>query len=418
MTWSQWITPAPDVYVPAVRQISAGRVVNEDFAIGDRNVAAVIESYRELLAAGGGISVGINNLTAIAAASAQASKDSAPSTSTYLFEAQGVLQLQGSQYADTFDWLPAELAALQRGVDYDVRPDRQPSDDDAYVQYEFEHTTFLGWQDWTLVATYTTVTPSGSDHPVGPPWTGDGFSLRVAWSPALSATLSEGPWYEYGHGSPLTSVDIPVSLEFGSSTPFASHASIEVPLSTVDQADLTLLTQPSFLDATSAPEPTSDITAGQTFAAGFELNLVQGFVRPSVSYQRPRWRYWIPDAQYADSALDNIFYSRSGNDGARWSDASRVIRRSPGTTPSEGGQTIHDSFYLNGLSAVHTDDNLILVAVEHHNIIGGYGVDADFWQSPPESGARAAVAVLNYQPAGTSAPVGSDVIFKGTRTRL
>lgn len=416
MTWSEWITPAPDVYAPAVRQISAGRVLSEDSATGDRNVPSVIESYREQLATGGGVSVGLNNLSAIAAVTSQASKDFLPTTSTYLFEAQGILQLQGSQYADQFDWLPTELSALQRGVDYDVRPDRQPSDEDAYVQYEFDHTTFLGWQDWTILATFTRVDLSDL---VGAPWTGSGFTLRVAWSAAVSPTLPEGPWYTYGHGSQLASINVPVSLHLGpAATQLGDHVSIAVPLSGITESDLTLLTQPSLLGTTSAPVPTTDITAGQGFQAGFELNLVQGFARPMIGYQRPRWRYWMPDLQPVDSALDNIFYSRSGTDGNRWSDASRVIRRLPGTTPSVAGQSIHDSFYLHGLTAVHTDDNLVLVAVEHHNIISGHGVDADFWQSPAESGARAALAVLNYQPAGTSQFLGNDVIFKGVHPTL
>lgn len=116
---------------------------------------------------------------------------------------------------------------------------------------------------------------------------------------------------------------------------------------------------------------------------------------------------------FTGPVLDNLFYTQSINDGRRWLGDVKVIHREATSVPGQDGQVIADAFYFHGMSAVHTDDGLLLVAIEHRNTITGAGVSLDFWESPPDSGGRAALAVLNYLPVGTSSALGSDVIFRG-----
>jgi hypothetical protein len=53
------------------------------------------------------------------------------------------------------DWYPSALFPLTEGVDFSVRPDRTPSDQDAYVQYEDGSGVSAGWDLSDLAVEWT-----------------------------------------------------------------------------------------------------------------------------------------------------------------------------------------------------------------------------------------------------------------------
>lgn len=296
MSWSDWITPPPDNYPIADESYLPGVLgsVSTDAYPGRPDFSSVIEGYREQIAAGEAAL--FENYAVMADARVQAAyNEGSDSTAISAAAGQGYVLLHGSAFADRFDWSPPELDALTPGVDYDVRPDRSPGDLDAYVDYESAHTDFLGWLDWTAHLTYTVVDAENSDvgaGPAEPPWGGEGFGLRLAYTDLLSP-LPAGeaqPWLAYGHGSELGMLTVPMDLNFGAYAGTTPAIDRLVPLSALPVADCTLLMQPSFLDGLALPAPSP---ATNAMAALFTVALVAP-ASPEVVYQRPRWRYWVP----------------------------------------------------------------------------------------------------------------------------
>lgn len=300
MPWSSWFSPPPDDFrLSRAGVATAGRVVSEDSVVDSRTFPAIFEADRSTIVAGGGgdaaSQAGMAGALAVVDVSASRSGGT---TSAAVILGQGVFGLLGSRYADTFDWLPPELAALTLGVDYGVRPDRVSSDDDAYVQYESEHTTFVRWQDWNADAAFQTW--HTAPYEPAAPWTGVGFDLRLAYTtpftgwPWALGPPPDAPFYSYGTGVSLGSVSIPVDIRSDGAYPPGTsppHVTVPVPLSTVPVPDLALLTQPSFLDSLAVPGPTSGDPGG--WSASFYLNLYDPVGNaPTIVYQRPRWRYW------------------------------------------------------------------------------------------------------------------------------
>lgn len=300
MSWSDWISEDPDEFSLSLSEEGATLGVfaslRETAVPGSRDFGAVIENYRVRIAAGEGIDA--DGFSVLAHAAVQAGYDGA--TSTFAEIGQGVLNLQGSLFADRFDWFPARLAGLTEGLDYAVRPDRVSGDTDAYVQYEAAHTSFLGWRDWVAHVSYTDLGAESSDYLGGvsaePPWDGTGFDLRLARVDLLADGITP-PWYGYGAGVSIGSAHVPMDLNLGAYAGGAHAEDLLFPLSAVAAQDFSLLTQPSFLDTVALPNPTP---ASASMSARFALSLIEGtYLGPVVVYQRPRWRYWIPTERVA-----------------------------------------------------------------------------------------------------------------------
>jgi hypothetical protein len=128
---------------------------------------------------------------------------------------------------------------------------------------------------------------------------------------------------------------------------------------------------------------------------------------------------------FEDLSLRSVWLATSGDDGKTWRNEVEVARLPEGQQPDGEGTNVQDAFlavhYADGMPAIRTPDNLTLVGIEHHNYIHPPDWSPGspiFWQSKPNSGARATLVVLDYNPAGTAEPDQASVVFKRTKPNL
>lgn len=129
---------------------------------------------------------------------------------------------------------------------------------------------------------------------------------------------------------------------------------------------------------------------------------------------------------FEDLSLRSVWLATSGDDGKTWRNEIEVPRLPQDSQPDGEGATVADEFlavhYADGMPAIRTPDNLTLVGIEHHNYIFPPDWTPDdvtnFWLSKPNSGARATLVALDYNPAGTAAPDQASVVFKRTKPNL
>lgn len=128
---------------------------------------------------------------------------------------------------------------------------------------------------------------------------------------------------------------------------------------------------------------------------------------------------------FEDLSLRSVWLATSGDDGKTWRNEVEVARLPQDSHPDGEGANVADEFlavsYPDGMPAIRTPDNLTLVGIEHHNYIHPpewTTGDPAFWQSKPNSGARATLVVLDYNPAGTAEPDQASVVFKRTKPNL
>jgi hypothetical protein len=123
---------------------------------------------------------------------------------------------------------------------------------------------------------------------------------------------------------------------------------------------------------------------------------------------------------YTNPDLDNIWFSSSADDGKHWNQAAKSVPRASTTRivlPDGKVKYDTDGYYFNQMSAVRTDDDLMFVAIEHINDVHDIDGSVHFL-TEPTSGARAALVIVQYAPAGASTPDKSSVIFKGVKPDL
>lgn len=131
---------------------------------------------------------------------------------------------------------------------------------------------------------------------------------------------------------------------------------------------------------------------------------------------------------FEDLSLRGIWLASSGDDGKTWRYPSDVPNLPQTATPDGLGGRVSDSYlavaYPYGMPVIRTPDNLTLVGIEHLNYIDwdpAANTTANFikfWGGNPDSGARAALVVLNYNAAGTAEPDQGSVIFKRMKPNL
>lgn len=164
---------------------------------------------------------------------------------------------------ETFrNWFPAQLQALEYGVDYGPRPDRnEATDDDAYIEYEAGPNVDLGWSMPSVE-----IQPLAVADDLSQPADGTGVgTLEVL----ATAYPSDAPGTDIGT-MPVGAVIRTVSVgEGGTFTP-----------------DPPAFSSFSFVIATSG----IDIPVNTHIGWGVTLSAL-----PAQSIRSPRWRYWIPE---------------------------------------------------------------------------------------------------------------------------
>lgn len=200
------------------------------------------------------------------------------------------------------DFFPELLSTLTLGVDYDVRPDRTPEDEDAYVEYEPGDNTLVGWQPWHL-----TFDPTDAEyvHPPDDPVPAT-ISYRVAidptpyWPAGPIPNDEDVPWAAWGDGDTAATVTFAGDNGGGTigvdvATP-ADPSTLRFTLLVQDQ-----LNDPGYTVALGVNEPvTPDLSEGAQLTFFGEMvgaTVGDGVVitGPTYAFQMPRWRYWIPE---------------------------------------------------------------------------------------------------------------------------
>lgn len=166
------------------------------------------------------------------------------------------------------DWFPILLDSLEEGVDYGIRPNRTEDDDDAYVEYESDTNIFLENLPPLLRSESFTTFGSGG---------GGSWELAIQFNGHYLA--EHGPIGTPRDDAWRLPFGIPISTGFASgtesSTPPVNYSSA-IPAIDETVTDLTL----------SAWVP--DLGTLESLEVRFEHGV------PTVRYQMPRWRYWIP----------------------------------------------------------------------------------------------------------------------------
>lgn len=154
-----------------------------------------------------------------------------------------------------FPGLPSALTAMLRGVDYAVRPDRQPTDEDAYIEYEAGAQS-MTWKPLRLSLTGVAPAP---------------FRVRLATN--ISTPLDPSP----NPGALTLWPSDPGQIVFSgdATTPVGSLGTITVPANTTSWL---------IYVESDAPDGTSTM-----LTVGFG----DAYPRPDIT--TTRWRYWIPD---------------------------------------------------------------------------------------------------------------------------
>lgn len=202
----------------------------------------------------------------------------------------GIVQTQGVAWFDTDDldlagwreWFPPELGDLTEGTDYDVRPDRTGSEDDAFIEYEAGVGQIQGWTGFAPGRITSLTASFDGPHatakwrllspPPAPPATPGPFDSESA--PVLALLPSDGSPIAQIVNATVTGAPSGVPVELTIAGPVAEFAvliitdeSSDIPFSGGDPGDS------SYIHGWTA--------SGFISAAGAMVRL-------------PRWRYWIP----------------------------------------------------------------------------------------------------------------------------
>lgn len=190
--------------------------------------------------------------------------------------------------ANLRDWAPDELDALEYGVDYGPRPDRDESEDlDAFIQYmDGVDSTRTGWEGYGVIEFWASDPP---DEPVA----GE-FRLEM-WTPPVLPEEMPGPIdsLPWSYSDPVTGSPVGGTFLGGwngveSDTPDEDPIVFSSSIPDEEEFAIVLLT---------APFPLEDGPAGG-YPPGTVWGRHQAVNSPSVVVnaliQYPPWRYWIP----------------------------------------------------------------------------------------------------------------------------
>jgi len=202
----------------------------------------------------------------------------------------GIVQTQGVAWFDTDDlelatwreWFPNELYDLTEGVDYEVRPDRTGSEDDAFIEYEDGVGQVQGWTGFAP-GRITSITGSF-----------DGPHATVKWrllSPPPAVPAIPDPFGSVT-ASPfaLTPSDGTAIAQIVNATTTGSSSGVPVNLSIagpVSEFAVLIITDESSDIPFSGGDP-----GDSTYIHGW---VGTGLIGSAGAYVRlPRWRYWKP----------------------------------------------------------------------------------------------------------------------------
>lgn len=203
----------------------------------------------------------------------------------------GIVQTQGVAWFDTDDlelatwreWFPPELGDLTEGVDYDLRPGKTGSEDDAFIEYEDGVGQVEGW---TGFAPGRITSLSGS---FDPPRHATARWRLLSPPPAVPAVPDP---FGSVTASPLalTPADGTAIAQIVNATTTGSSSGVPVELSIagpVSEFAVLIITDESSDIPFSAGDPGSDF-----YSHGWTAS---GFIGSAGAYVRlPRWRYWKP----------------------------------------------------------------------------------------------------------------------------
>lgn len=222
---------------------------------------------------------------------------------------QAVITVDGTGYEENFDFRPDPLDDLIQGVDYDFIPDSS-----QFVEYEDDHLTLTGWDDWT--AHVTTVDEGGryeyaSTHGFDHDYLG-GFapSVRVCLIDADDLTVQDildsddpGPlpsssWPDDTRGTEIARYTAPTTDD-ADTTDRSFDDDLVIPLSSElgTTPIWTVAVQPSNMYEVS-PLVIGDFVAPSVGSISSLLaQVINGSFEPEapqVIYTQPRFRYWVP----------------------------------------------------------------------------------------------------------------------------
>lgn len=200
----------------------------------------------------------------------------------------GIVQNQGVAWFDTGDlelatwreWFPPEFNDLTEGVDYEVRPDRTGTEDDAFIQYE----DGVGQvESWFAFASGRISAHSAGYEPkhatakwrlLSPPPT-------VPAIPPTNGSVSATPLVlTPDAGAPITQLIDTTLVGFPSSTPVNAYVA-----GSVSEFAILMVTDES-MDVPFAGEGVENYNHAWS---------VDGLPAAAAAYVRlPRWRYWKP----------------------------------------------------------------------------------------------------------------------------
>lgn len=345
MGWSPWqdgelvltaigATPAPDTNFH-----TADRTFEADSpAFGTDDVAALVEQAREaaLANSAGTVDPGDVLLPWGIATTATPSTDKAdPDLGANPF---GAVQFQtgcatffGDALSpdDTFDWFPPLLDTLTEGVDYSVRPDRSPGDEDAYVQYDTGTPVFEGWANWNPV-----IRLFGSaqlnDHFIPDTTTSIPWQLKFSWAHPLADLTG---WHDLSDGTLINDATVdPAVSSSGVLVDIHPTVSLDALGTGLPLNWSILLHNSNFTDAFEGSDYAAPASgSGLDYADGYLLQAMMFLafhsglpspILPQIKYQLPRWRYWIPDNIYTVgghwSDPNGVVVKRLKDDGVTW----------------------------------------------------------------------------------------------------
>ena len=293
MPWSDWITPDPTVVTGGASPVVLNRYARAEFAtLVDVN--AEVQNLLGTLAAGGGLDQQGSGEQFVYGDRADPS--SIPRNVVQAGITQTLYAVEvGSDVSTRREWFPSMLDGLEYGVDYDVRPDRTGSEDDAYVEYESDGpNTLLGWRPWAMRFEHSILADGTLNaSPPDPPSIPIRFGIRAE-------PLADTSWQPYGVGDELfTLASFPGGPAGGYTNVGAQDVDVTLPVP-VDCLQLTLAAQPATM---AGAAPTLTVADPPPLAGQASVSQLAQTVTltsaPSYAYQMPRWRYWIPgDVSY------------------------------------------------------------------------------------------------------------------------
>lgn len=203
----------------------------------------------------------------------------------------GIVQTQSVAWFDTDDlelatwreWFPPELGDLTEGVDYEVRPDRTGTEDDAFIEYEDGVGQVEGWTGFA----FGQIQAQSASY--DPP-----RHATAKWrllSPPPTPPATPGPT-ESVAASPmvlLPSAGAPIGqIINGTVTGFAGGVGIELAINGPLSEFAVLLVTDESSDEPFYTGPSGEGNYSHQWTIGSLIDGAAAYVR------LPRWRYWIP----------------------------------------------------------------------------------------------------------------------------